>query len=132
MIGVAGLAEVVLNVRDIDAALRFYHDLLGLQVVSPPEMANPVFVRAGDAGGGLPSLVVLVQMPPDVPEFARPRTLHHLAFSLPPGELETSEQTLSAAGLEVRFGQHPTLGLRTLYVFDPDGNEVEFIAADRS
>jgi len=33
------------------------------------------------------------------------------------------------AGLEVRGGIHPVLqGVRTFYVDDPDGNEVEVIA----
>lgn len=130
MATVAGLAEVVLNVRDMDAALAFYRDLLGLPVVSPATMANPVFLRAGDAGGGAPSLVVLVQMPAAAASFAAPRTLHHLALALWPGTLPTLEATLTGAGLALRTGIHPTLGLRTLYVFDPDGNEVEFIDAE--
>jgi len=109
-------------------SLAFWRDLIGLEVVSPPEMASPVFLRAGAAGSGLPALVVLVQLPPDAPEFAAPRTLHHMAVSLPVGGLEPAAADLEAAGLPVRYGQHPTLGLRTMYTNDPDGNEVEFIA----
>ena len=59
---VTGLAEIVLNVHDLDAALAFYRDLLGLTVISPPERTNPIFLRAGDANADLPALVVLVQM----------------------------------------------------------------------
>ena len=125
---VNGLAEVVLNVRDMGRALAFWRDLVGLEVVSPPEMTSPVFLRAGSSGGGLPALVVLVRLPPDAPEFVAPRALHHLAVSLPAGGLEAAAAELEAAGLAVRYGQHPTLGLRTMYANDPDGNEVEFIA----
>ncbi|MFM9105902.1 MAG: VOC family protein [Chloroflexota bacterium] len=125
---ITGLAEVVLNVRDMERSLRFYRDLLGLRVDSPPQMANPVFLRAGQAGGGLPALAVLVQLPADAPGFAAPRALHHLAFSVVEGDLDRVQRNLAEAGVDVRFGQHPTLGLRTMYAFDPDGNEVEFIA----
>ena len=125
---VNGLAEVVLNVRDMARSLGFWRDLVGLEVASPPEMASPVFLRAGNSGDGLPALVVLVQLPADAAAFAAPRTLHHLAVSLPAGGLEAAAVELEAAGLAVRFGQHPTLGLRTMYANDPDGNEVEFIA----
>ena len=123
-----GLAEVVLNVRDMGAALAFYRDLLGLRVVSLPERTNPVFLQAGHATPGLPSLVVLVQLPPDADAFAPPRALHHLALTVPAAAFDATQAALHAAGLEVRTGQHPILTARTIYVNDPDGNEVEFIA----
>ena len=43
-----GLAEVVLWVHDLDHSLRFYRDTLGLPVMSPPTMQNPIFLRVDD------------------------------------------------------------------------------------
>jgi len=40
MIRVDGLAEIVLWVHDMDAALRFYRDQFGLEVISPPALPN--------------------------------------------------------------------------------------------
>jgi len=127
-IRIDGLAEVVLNVRDMDRALAFYRDLLGLAVISPPERTNPVFLRAGAATGELPAMVVLVQLPADAAEFAAPRTLHHLALAIPAETFDAAGETLAAHGLTVRTGQHPVLPSRTMYVDDPDSNEVELIA----
>ena len=125
---VEGLAEVVLNVRDMGRALTFYRDLLGLAVLSSPEQRNPVFLRAGAATAELPALVVLVQLPADAPPFAAPRTLHHLALGVPAAAFDAAREALTDHGLAVRTGQHPILPSRTMYVDDPDGNEVELIA----
>ncbi|TMF14602.1 MAG: methylmalonyl-CoA epimerase, partial [Chloroflexi bacterium] len=35
---VEGLAEIVLWVADMEAALQFYRDRFGLEIMSPPEM----------------------------------------------------------------------------------------------
>jgi catechol 2,3-dioxygenase-like lactoylglutathione lyase family enzyme len=122
-----GLAEVVLAVHDMAAALAFYRDLLGLPVISPPERTSPVFLRAGEGTLGIPAMVVLVQLPPDAPPFALPRPLHHLALHVAPSDFDDLHQRLMTAGLVVRSGQHPVLPSRTIYVDDPAGNEVEFI-----
>jgi catechol-2,3-dioxygenase len=126
-IAIAGLAEVVLNVHDLDASLGFYRDLLGLTVLNPPDLRAPVFLRAGEAAG-LPAMVVLVPLPAGAAEFARPRTLHHLALAVAGADFDAAEQALRAVGYEVRTGQHPVVPSRTLYIDDPDGNEVELIA----
>ena len=63
-IAIEGLAEVVLNVHDMQRALDFYRDLLGLEVISPPE-DEPDLPASRAATDGLPALVVLVQLPPD-------------------------------------------------------------------
>jgi catechol 2,3-dioxygenase-like lactoylglutathione lyase family enzyme len=127
---VAGLAEIVLWVKDMDAALRFYRDQLGLEVISPPELPNK-FLKAGGGEGGVPEMIVLVPHPDRSAEFPREkpkRVLHHLAFRVEASEYEDLERSLSAAGTPVRSGIHPVLkGVRTFYVDDPDGNECEFI-----
>ena len=127
-ITVGGLAEVVLNVRDEARSVAFYEGLLGLERISPPDRPGPIFLRAGAANADLPALVVLVSLPADAAPFAPPRTLHHLAFAIAADDFDAARRALEAAGLSIRTGQHPVLPSRTMYVDDPDGNEVEFIA----
>jgi catechol-2,3-dioxygenase len=97
-------------------------------VISPPERTNPVFLRAGAATAELPALVVLVQLPPDASAFAAPRTLHHLALAVRADAFDAAYEVLTRRGFSIRTGQHPVLPSRTMYVDDPDGNEVELIA----
>jgi catechol 2,3-dioxygenase-like lactoylglutathione lyase family enzyme len=127
---VAGLAEIVLWTRDMDAALHFYGDLFGLELISPPELPNR-FLRAGEGADGVPEMIVLVPHPDPASAFPREkpkRVLHHLAFRVEEGAYDQLKDRLAAAGLEVRSGIHPVLkGVRTFYVDDPDGNEVEVI-----
>lgn len=130
MIVIDGLAEVVLNVRDPSRALAFYHELLGLERISPEGQPGPIFLRAGQATANIPALLVLVPLLADAAEFVAPRTLHHLALTIPAAEFDAARDALAAAGLEVRDGKHPVLAVRTMYVTDPDGNEVEFISPE--
>jgi catechol 2,3-dioxygenase-like lactoylglutathione lyase family enzyme len=128
---VAGLAEIVLWVRDMNAALHFYRDLFGLEVMSPAEL--PIkFLRAGEGANGVPEMIVLVPHPDPSSTFPREkskRVLHHLAFRVRAAEYEGLQDTFRAQGLEVRSGIHPVLkGVRTFYVDDPDGNECECIS----
>ncbi|HSP08017.1 MAG TPA: VOC family protein [Candidatus Dormibacteraeota bacterium] len=131
MTRVAGLAEIVLWVHDMEAAMRFYRDLLGLEVISPPALPNK-FLRAGDPGGGVPEMIVLIPHPDRSHEFPRDKTkrvLHHIAFRVEAGECDALMHGFEAASIEVRSGVHPVLkGVRTFYVDDPDGNEVELIS----
>ena len=130
---VLGLAEIVLWVRDMDRALAFYRDLLGLTVISPPELPNR-FLRAGGQGAGqVPEMIVLVPHPDREGAFPveRPqRTLHHLALNIAPDRYDELHRRCREAGLEVRGGVHPVLkDVRTFYVDDPDGNECECISS---
>jgi catechol 2,3-dioxygenase-like lactoylglutathione lyase family enzyme len=132
MIAIDGLAEVVINVRDPERALAFYQGLLGLPRISPEGQPGPIFLRAGEATETVPSLVVLVPLPADAPPFAAPRTLHHLALTIPAEAFDGAREELVNAGLEVRDGKHPVLAVRTMYVTDPDGNEVELISPEQA
>ena len=72
-------------------------------------------------------MVVLVQLPPNTPPFSQPRTLDHLAFVIDADEFENIKSHLESKGIEVRSGKHPLFPSRTMYIDDPDGNEVELI-----
>ncbi len=130
MIQIDGLAEVVLNVRDPSRAVAFYGDLLGLERMTPEGQPGPIFFRTGQATDRVPSLLVLVPLPPGTEDFLEPRTLHHLALTIPAPAFDDARVTLVDAGVEVRNGKHPVLAVRTMYVTDPDGNEVEFISPE--
>ena len=124
MTKIKGIAEIVLNVHHVEASLKFYQEVLGLEVIGRP---GPVFLRAGNPAVTVPQMLVLVPLPPNTVDFAPPRSLHHLALELAPQDFEAEETRLKELGYQIRYGQHPVIPSRTMYVDDPDGNEVEFI-----
>jgi len=126
---ITGLAEIVLWVADKEKSLGFYQELLGLELISPPTLRN-AFLKAGDGAAGIPQMIVLVPMPPEI--LAQPRSgqLHHIAFETTPDGFDAQKAAFEAAGYAPRGGKHPVLASRTMYVDDPDGNEIEFICKD--
>ncbi len=127
MTSIRGIAEIVLNVHDQQASLRFYRDVFGLTVISPPDLPGPVFLQAGPGQAGIPQMIVLVPLPSDALPFVPPRTLHHLALEVAPEDFDGVQAHLEGLGYAPRSGKHPVIPSRTMYVNDPDGNEVEII-----
>jgi len=130
MVQIDGLAEVVLNVRKASRAVAFYGELLGLERMTSPDQPGPIFFRVEQATDRVPSLLVLVPLAPGTEAFGEPRTLHHLALTIPAAIFDEARATLTNAGVAVRDGKHPVLAVRTMYVTDPDGNEVELISPE--
>lgn len=128
MAHIVGIAEIVLWTADQERALGFYRDLLGLELISPPTLRN-AFLKAGAGVAGIPAMIVLVPKGADVLGQPAGYQLHHLALALPPESFDAQHAALVAAGYTPRGGTHPVLASRTMYVDDPDGNEVEFICA---
>jgi catechol-2,3-dioxygenase len=123
---VVGISEIVLWTRDKGEAVRFYHDLLGLEIISPATLPN-VFLKVGEGHVGIPQMIVLVPKSEAVKAQPSGYQLHHLALELPEDAFEAQHAALVAAGYTPRPGVHPVLASRTMYIDDPDGNEVEFI-----
>ncbi len=126
MTKIKGLAEIVLNVHDtnLDKTVAFYKETLGLEEIARP---GPIFLKAGNPAINIPQLLVLMPLPPTSAFFMRPRPLHHLAFEIAAEDFEGEEQRLKGLGYELRYGEHPVFNVRTLYLDDPEGNEVELI-----
>lgn len=123
---IVGISEIVLWTANQPKAVNFYHNLLNLEILSPPEMPN-VFLKVGEGHAGIPQMIVLVPKPDEIAAQPVGHQLHHLAFELPPEEFDAQFDALIDAGFAPRDGIHPVLSSRTMYVDDPDGNEIEFI-----
>jgi len=127
MTAIRGISEIVLWAHDAPTTIAFYRDTLGLRVISPPERKNPVFLEAGEGHAGIPQMIVVVQLPAGAEPFGSPRTLHHLALEIDPADFDAEHTRLESLGYALRTGQHPVIPSRTMYLNDPEGNEVELI-----
>ena len=123
---VVGISEIVLWTANKERALQFYRDLIGLEVISPPTLAN-TFLKAGEGNAGIPQMIVLVPKSDEVKAKPFGYQLHHMAFELPEEAFDAQHDAFVADGYRPRGGKHPVLASRTMYIDDPDGNEVEFI-----
>jgi catechol 2,3-dioxygenase-like lactoylglutathione lyase family enzyme len=123
-----GLDHVVLRVRDLDAALRFYVAMLGCSEERRSDALGLVQLRAGAA------LIDLVPVasplgkhgggPPD----PNARNVDHFCLRIEPFDGEALATHLRAHGVAPgdvgeRYGADGTGP--SLYVRDPDGNVVE-------
>ena len=128
------IAEVGLRVKDLPRMVRFYQEVLGLEIVLSEE--NHVFLKVGE----LPSALGAVGHPQMLVLFDRGveldtalTTLDHLAFEIPsdryPAELERF-QAMGLVFLERSWPDSLAWRARSLFIHDPEGNVIELIAHD--
>jgi catechol 2,3-dioxygenase-like lactoylglutathione lyase family enzyme len=139
---IQGFAHAAICVPDVEAATRWYADVLGLQVLSPPyRMAGEAIER--DMGELIPSPVVvkaaIVGLGPDdhvlelieypeagigarpagPPSVTRPGLTH---VGLVCDDIDQTRETLEARGVEfIVSGIADVAGLRTTWFVDPWG-----------
>ena len=129
MIPIVGIDHVVLRVSDLDAALGFYRDLLGLPIERelPPEIGL-VQLRAGAALVDLVPIDGAIGRMGGAPAGREGRNMDHFCVQVEPFDESAIRSHLESHGVEVgevatRYGakgEGPSL-----YVRDPDGNTVE-------
>jgi len=117
MTGYYGIGEAFVKVADLDRAKAFYQDILGFEVVERNnkqmyihlDTAHLVLKEAGssghDAGGPM-----------------------HFAFVTSTEKINELVEKFASLDYRTRgpFDFEGPLGCRAFFVFDPDGNEVEF------
>ena len=125
------LGHVVLNVRDLEASVRFYVDMVGLEVSDYIE-DQMAFLRCGHDHHDL----ALAQIPADGAQREATYTpgrpgLEHFSYQLGSlEEIEAAASYLQQHGVEIvrGIGKHGP-GENLFLVFkDPDGNYCEFYA----
>jgi catechol 2,3-dioxygenase-like lactoylglutathione lyase family enzyme len=126
--GVRGVLETCLYAVDLDAAERFYVDVIGLESFARVERRH-VFFRCGagvflvfnpETTAHAPGAVAGVPVPAH-----GARGAGHVAFAVPEAELDAWRARLTERGVPVEAEIRWPRGGRSLYVRDPAGNSVE-------
>jgi catechol 2,3-dioxygenase len=123
------LAELALRVDDLDTMVRFYTEIVGLDIYSDraPEY---VFLKVADLVPGHPQILGLFDREFDpAPERTR---LDHFAFLVERDELDAERSRLEALGVTLVPREFPDYGWRSIFFTDPEGNVVEFVATQSS
>ena len=117
-IPVTGVNELVLEVVDLEAAERFYAEVLGFPVVDRWPGREAIWVMAGDR-----TRIGLWR--PQVGLFGGRGGLHvHFAMQIADSDFDAAVERLEAKCCEVKQTEFEGAG-RSAYVDDPDGNVVE-------
>lgn len=127
------LGHVVLYVRDVERSARFYRDVLGFRQVLPaPEQATPgPFKAAMFSSGRTHHELLLIEVGQDAAAIPSGRRVGMYHFGLKVGD---SDDELRAALRALQDNDWPLLGAsdhgmtHSLYLADPDGNEIELYA----
>ena len=119
-LGVTGVSELVLEVHDLEAAERFYTDVLGLPVVERWTDREAVWLMAGER-------TRIGLWTPQVGLAGGRGGAHvHYAMHVPPERYDAAVAQLREHGVDVTEHAFPSYGdSRAAYVTDPDGNVVE-------
>ena len=124
--GVKELGHLVLYVRDLELSVRFYRDVLGWRQVGPGD--GLAFPAAMFSGGRTHHELLLIEVGPDASPIPAGRRVGLYHFGLKVGD---TDDELRAALARLQEAGVPLMGTadhgmtHSLYLADPDGNEIE-------
>jgi len=126
-VGVRELGHLVLYVRDVRRSAAFYRDVLGWRQVIPEPGTDPQGIAAF-SGGRTHHELLLIEVGADAQPLPEGRRVGMYHFGLKVGDsdddLRQALERVRAAGVPVVGASDHTV-THSLYVADPDGNEVE-------
>jgi catechol 2,3-dioxygenase len=118
------LGHLVLYVRDVRRSAAFYGDVLGWKRIPTPEGAPVALFSSGHTHHEL----LLIEVGPDAQPIPAGRRVGLYHFGLKVGdtddELREALAKVQAAGARIVGASDHTVS-HSLYILDPDGNEIE-------
>jgi catechol-2,3-dioxygenase len=119
------LGHIVLYVRDLRRSVEFYGDVLGWTLITPSVPGMPA---AAFSSGRTHHELLLIEVGPDAQPVPQGRRVGLYHFGLKVGdsddELREAIARVREAGVTVVGASDHTV-THSLYVLDPDGNELE-------
>ena len=114
------VGHVVLGVRDPQRSIKFYTEVLGMELVNVLEEMQMAFLSFGERDHD----IAVIKVPEDQPVGSSGLT--HTALEIEGGQEQLRElyQRLKSYGAKVEFTADHVL-TKSVYFFDPDGNRLE-------
>ena len=136
---IGGLGEIAIRCADMDAMCGFYHDTLGLPILSDSrDTAGIVFFALPGGVAGHTSVLALFRhdagranLHPTAdtpPETGARSSLHHFALSLRHEEQEKAIAFFDRKDVDYVIQIFDWIGWRGVFTTDPEGNTVELVA----
>ena len=117
MLGIRGVYEVAIKVRDLATSERFYTAVLGCEVGLRDPRRPWIFLRVGTEG-----MIVLQEDQGDWPQ-------QHFAFTVAEQDIDAAAAELSRQGVATAGPMiHEWIPAKSLYFADPNGHDLELCA----
>jgi len=130
---VRGLGEIAFRVNNLGVMQKFYTEVIGLPLMK--RFPKAAFFKIADGYGGHAQVLALFDRsdgPGHRGTDSGTSTIDHIAFEIPLADFADERKRLEALGLQVETAEHAWVHWRSLYVADPEGNQVELVCYDAS
>jgi catechol-2,3-dioxygenase len=128
---VRGLGEIALRVENLDTMQQFYENVIGLTFLK--RFDHAAFFKIADGYGGHAQVLALFNRSAE-PGYAglnaATTTVDHLAFEIDRDDYDAELARLTSLGLPIETATHAWVQWRSIYVRDPEGNQVELVCHD--
>ena len=128
LVKITEMDHIVLRVRDVEASLRFYMAVLGLEGERLEEFRSGN-VRFPSVRLNADTIIDIFPFPDMEPIGDGPRNQDHFCMVIEPTDMDELAERFKATGIKVRLGPVPRWGAHgmatSVYISDPDDNEVE-------
>ncbi|MEM6480054.1 MAG: VOC family protein [Pseudomonadota bacterium] len=137
---IRALGEVAIRCRDHATMKAFYRDVVGLEIMKDFPDSRITFFRISKGYAGHTTILALFdskaiqrdvhEQSAVLPEAGARSTLHHLALTVDHERQEALCAYLEGLGLSYSVQEFEWIGWRGVFIRDPEGNTIEFVAYD--